>query len=223
MPSIKNWWAGEIDWATPAGQLLQKFLAALPKDRPFRFTLYGSAPLQLTVDRQLMSGDVDLFSDDDEDLAALIVAAKLDKTHGGFYLEPGFELSFRTSPRWRQRAKTVQRDNVTLTIPHPLDILIGKLDRLDAKDLKAFERIIQLTGHPTADELKRELQHAVDLFRPAFDDDSPNRYPDNTRTLWRELFHAEIDIRVEIIEPAITRRKQGYGETPPDYKRTLGQ
>ncbi|NOS72454.1 MAG: hypothetical protein HOP33_21345 [Verrucomicrobia bacterium] len=223
MPSIKNWWAGEIDWATPAGQLLQKFLVALPKDRPFHFTLYGSAPLQLTVDRQLMSGDVDLFSDDDEDLAALIVAAKLDKTHGGFYLEPGFELSFRTSPRWRQRAKTVQRDNVTLTIPHPVDILIGKLDRLDAKDLKAFERTIQLTGHPTAAELKRELQNAVDLFRPAFDDDAPNRYPENTRKLWRELFHGEIDIRQEIIEPAIARRRQGYGETPPDYKRTLGQ
>lgn len=223
MPSIKNWWAGEIDWATPAGQLLRKFLVALPKDRPFHFTLYGSAPLQLTVDRQLMSGDVDLFSDDDEDLAALVAAAKLDKTHGGFYLEPGFELSFRTSPRWRQRAKTVQRDNVTLTIPHPLDILIGKLDRLDAKDLKAFERTIQLTGHPTADELKRELQNAVDLFRPAFDDDSPNRYPENTRKLWRELFHGEIDVRQEIIEPAIARRKQGYGETPPDYKRTLGQ
>ena len=170
-----------------------------------------------------MSGDVDLFSDDDEDLAALIVAAKLDKTHGGFYLEPGFELSFRTSPRWRQRAKTVQRDNVALTIPHPVDILIGKLDRLDAKDLKAFERTIQLTGHPTAAELKRELQNAVDLFRPAFDDDSPNRYPENTRKLWRELFHAEINIRQEIIKPAIVRRKQGYGETPPDYKQTLGQ
>ena len=45
-----------------------------------------------------MSGDVDLFSDDDEDLAALIVAAKLDKTHGGFYLEPGFELSSHQPP-----------------------------------------------------------------------------------------------------------------------------
>lgn len=223
MPSIKNWWAGEIDWATPAGQLLQKFLAALPKDRPFRFTLYGSAPLQLTVDRQLMSGDVDLFSDDDEDLAALIHAAKLDKTQGGFYLEPGFELSFRTSPRWRQRAKSIRRENVTLTIPHPLDILIGKLDRLDAKDLQAFARTIQLTGHPTADELKHELQNAVDLFRPAFDEDSPNRYPENTRKLWRELFHGEIDIRREIIEPAITRRKQGYGEPPPDYKSALNQ
>jgi hypothetical protein len=60
MPSTKNWWAGEIDWSTPAGQLLQRFLTALPKDRPFHLTLYGSAPLQLTVDRQLMSGDVDL-------------------------------------------------------------------------------------------------------------------------------------------------------------------
>ena len=100
MPSIKNWWPGEIDWSTPAGQLLQKFLATLPADRSFRFTLYGSAPLQLTVDCQLMSGDEDLFSDDDEDLSTLIAAAKLDKTQGGFYLEPGFELSFRTSPRW---------------------------------------------------------------------------------------------------------------------------
>jgi len=223
MTSIKNWWAGEIDWATPAGQLLQTFLASLPKDRVFHVTIYGSAPLQLTVDRQLLSGDVDLFSDDDEDLSALIAAEKLDKTHGGFHLEPGFELSFRTSPRWRQRAKTFQHGNVTLTIPHPLDILIGKLDRLDAKDLKAFERVIQLTGHPTAGEFKRELQNAVDLFRPAFDEDTPNRYPENTRRLWREIFQVEIEVRRDIIEPAIARRKQGYGELPPDYKKVLGQ
>src|ERR1700759_2357684 len=118
MPSTKNWWTGAIDWSPPAGRLLKKFLSTLPLDRPFHFTLYGSAPLQLTVDRQLMSGDVDLFSDDDEDLTALINAAKLDKTQGGFYLEPGFELSFRTSPRWRSRAATNQSGNVTLTIPH---------------------------------------------------------------------------------------------------------
>ena len=223
MTSTKNWWTAEIDWATPAGELLQRFLATLPKDRPFHLTLYGSAPLQLTVDRQLMSGDVVFFSDDDEDLEMLVAAAKLDKTQGGFYLEPGFELSFRTSPRWRQRAATVQLDKVTITIPHPLDILIGKINRLEAKDLKAFERVIQLSGHPTAAELQRELQNAVDLFRPAFDDDSPNRFPENTCRLWREIFHAEIDIRRDIVEPAIARRKQGYGELPPDYKRTLGQ
>lgn len=223
MPSTKNWWAGEIDWSTPAGRLLEKFLATLPKNRPFHITLYGSAPLQLTVDRQLLSGDVDLFSDDDEDLSEFISSAKLDKTHGGIYLEPGFELSFRTSPRWRQRAKVIHRGNISVTIPHPLDILIGKLDRLDSKDFIAFTRMIELTGHPTPDELKHELQNAVDLFRPAFDEDSPNRYPKNTQRLWRELFHTEIDIRREIVEPAIARRRKGYGETPPDYKGALGQ
>jgi hypothetical protein len=223
MPSTENWWAGGIDWSTPAGQLLQRFIASLPKQRSFRVTVYGSAPLQLTLDRQLLSGDVDVFSDDDEDLSGLIESAKLDKSQGGYYLEPGYELSFRTSPRWRNRAKVVHSDNVMLTIPHPLDILIGKLDRLDPKDVKAFERVIELTGHPTAEEFKIELQNAVDLFRPAFDEDSPNRYPENTRHLWQEVFHAEIDVRQEIIEPAITRRKRGYGESPPDYKRALGQ
>ena len=104
-----------------------------------------------------------------------------------------------------------------------MDILIGKLDRLDAKDLKAFERTVQLTGHPTADEFKLELQNTVDLFRPAFDENSPNRYSENTRRLWREIFHTEIDVRGDIIEPAIARRKQGYGEPPPDYKKVLGQ
>lgn len=223
MTSTKNWWAGEIDWATPAGELLQRFLASLPKDRPFHLTLYGSAPLQLTVDRQLMSGDVDLFSDDDEDLSALVAAAGLDKERGGFHLEPGFELSFRTSPRWRQRARSVQLGNVTLTIPHPFDILIGKLNRLEPKDLTAFRRIHELTGHPGEEELKRELQNAVDLFRPAFDEDSPNCFPDNTQRLWREIYKRDINVREEIIEPAIARRKQGYGETPPDYRRVLGE
>ena len=223
MPSTKNWWVGEIDWATPAGQLLTKFLATLPKNRPIHLFLYGSAPLQLTLDRQLMSGDVDLFSDGDEDLVALVEMAQLGKAHGGLYLEPGFELSFRTSPRWRQRAVTVEFGNVMITIPHPLDILIGKLDRLDTKDLAAFRRVYELTGHPTAAELQRELQLAVDLFRPAFDDDVPNRYPDNTCKLWRELYDGEIDVKRDIIGPAVARRKQGYGEVAPDYKRVLGE
>jgi hypothetical protein len=223
MPSTENWWTGEIDWSAPAGRVLEQFLASLPADRFFRLTVYGSAPLQLTVDRQLLSADVDVFSDDDEDLSALVRAAKLDSAHGGTYLESGFELSFRTNPRWRQRARTIQRGRVTITLPHPLDILIGKLDRLEPKDLKAFERVIQLTGHPTAQELTVELQNAVDLFRPAFDEDAPNRYPENTQRLWREIFHAEIDLRREIIEPALARRQHGHGDLPPDYKSILGK
>lgn len=222
MKSIENWWRGEIDWSTPAGQLLKTFVARLPQDRHFNLTLYGSAPLQLTVDRTLLSGDVDLFSVDADDIAALVSLYKLGKEHGGpIHLEPGFELSFRTSPRWRLRAKNVELGNVTLTLPHPLDILIGKLARLDAKDLLAFERVIAATGHPNVEELKAELQMAVDLFRPNFSEDSPNLYVQNTERLWREVFKSEIDVQREIIIPAIARRKQGYGEGPADYKGIL--
>src|SRR3954471_13809059 len=122
MNSTENWWHPEINWETPAGEILRKFLALLPPGRDFSITLYGSAPLQMTVDRTLLSGDVDLFSDEDEDLTPLIREHKFDKEHGALYLEAGFELSFRTSPRWRTRAKTIQLANVTLTLPHPLDI-----------------------------------------------------------------------------------------------------
>lgn len=223
MTSTENWWRAEIDWETPAGQFLKKFLALLPAERPFRITLYGSAPLQLTIDRNLLSGDVDLFSNDEEDLSPIIRTHKLDKEHGGnLHLEAGFELSFRTSPRWRERAKTFQLGKVSLTLPHPLDILIGKLDRLAPKDLEAFRRVMAVTGHPLAEEMKHELQNAVDLFRPGFDEESPNRYLENTERLWEEVFKSRIDVRKEIIEPALVRRKQGYGETPPDYKQMLG-
>jgi hypothetical protein len=223
MNSTNDWWRAEIEWETPAGKLLKRFVTSLPKSRTYHLTVFGSAPLQLTIDRTLLSGDVDIFSDDDDDIAPLIVEQGLNKEHGGLYLEAGFELSFRTSPRWRTRAKSVQIENVTLTFPHALDILIGKLDRLAPKDLEAFQRVMSHTGHPTEDELKRELQNAVDLFRPGFNEEGPNRYTENTERLWRELFNKTIDVRTEIIAPALQRRKQGYGETPPDYKRALGE
>lgn len=146
----------------------------------------------------------------------------LAKGQANLYLEPGFRLSFRTTPQMAERAKCVHVGSVAVTIPHPLDILIGKLGRLDSKDLLAFRRVIDLTGHPTKKEFLWELQNAVDLFRPAFDDESPNDYPDNAVRLWRELWHSDLDIRREIVGPALARRRAGCGESPPDYKRILG-
>lgn len=223
MPSTENWWNGAVEWSTPAGELLKAFLAGLPQDRNYRFTVYGSAALQLTVARDLLSGDVAIFSNDGEDLTALIAGGPFDKEHGGLYLDSGFELSFRTSPRWRERAKVFNLGNATITIPHPVDILIGKLDRLEDKDMRAFERVRAVTGHPTAEEFIKELQGAVDLFRPSFEEESPNRYLENTERLWRTLFGAEIDVRNQIIAPALARRRQGYGHSTPNYKSRLGQ
>lgn len=223
MSSIKtwDWWRGEVDWGTPAGRLLRAFFDTLPTDRSFHFVLYGSAPLQLTLNQTWTSADVDFFADDEEDFTGHLRDLGLSKGQADLYLEQGFRLSFRTTALMPERAKVVQLGHVNVTIPHPLDILIGKLARLDAKDLLAFRRVMELTGHPTQAELLWELQNAVDLFRPAFDDESPNFYPENAVRLWREIWQTDLDVRRDIIAPALARRRAGHGDPPPDYKRAL--
>ncbi len=126
-----DWWRGEVDWSTPAGRLLRRFFDGLPTDRRFHFILFGSAPLQLTLNRSWTSAGVDFFSDDDEDHHERIRLLGLGKGQADLYLEPGYRLSFRTTPLMAERAKLVSLGHVTLTIPHPLDILIAKLARLD--------------------------------------------------------------------------------------------
>ena len=87
--------------------------------------------------------------------------------------------------------------------------------------LHVFAGLCAVDSPESADEMMRELQNAVDLFRPGFDEESPGRFRGNTELLWREVFGAAIDVQHEIIAPAILRRKQGYGEEPPDYKGVL--
>jgi hypothetical protein len=221
MKSTNDWWSGEVDWSTPAGQLLLEFIKGLPPEPRLELVLYGSAPLQLTVDRNLLSADIDLFSVGDHDLAPIIERLRLGKEREGLHIESGYELSFRTSLTWKSRAKTVPLEQVLVVIPHPIDILTGKLDRLEAKDLLAFERVIHVTGHPTQSEFRQHLQNSFDLFRPSFDEERPNRYFENTQRLWREIFHADIDVRQHIIARGVARRQQGYGEPASDYKATL--
>ena len=62
------------------------------------------------------------------------------------------ELNFRSSPRWKDRTQRAKLRNCTFIFPHPIDILIAKLHRLDDKDLRAFEIVRAKTGHPTEEE-----------------------------------------------------------------------
>ena len=217
---MTNWWTQKIDLDTPAGRTLQKLAAALPKNRPLRITLFGSAPLQISIEPTLLSGDVDIFSDEEFLAEAVERAGLSEKQH-----KPGFqvcsELNFRTSPRWKDRVRPVQIGNVTFIIPHPYDILIAKLNRLEEKDLLAFRTVLSKTGHPTEAELIHELQMAVDLFRPSFDEEQGHDMANNCRRLWPLIYGREMDPRKEIIAPALKIRREGYGEPARDYKQEL--
>ena len=212
-----------FDLGTPTGKALERLVAALPKDRPFTITLFGSSPLQLTVDASLLSADVDVFGEDGDDgfLAEAVRKAGLGQGQSDFYIQIGSQISFRTSPNWRKRQREHRLGHCTIIVPDPLDILIGKLNRLEEKDIEAFRRVIARTGHPTERELIRELQLSVDLFRPAFAEEQGTDFAGNCRRLWPAIYGREVDPQTEIIRPALEERRKGYGLPTTDWKSKL--
>ena len=98
-------WAGSIDLSTRAAELLRKIAGALPQDRQFQITVFGSAPIQICVDSTLTSADVDVFSEFEE-LREIIENAGLGQDKSAFYVQVSSELNFRTSPRWKDRTQT---------------------------------------------------------------------------------------------------------------------
>ena len=217
-------WEPSIDWTSAAAGVLKRLFSELPKDREFRVTLFGSSPLQVGIDATFSSADVDLLADETRsELEAAMIRAGLEKSEDHMYVQVCTEMNFRSSPRWRLRAFTTQVGNVKLTLPHPLDILIAKMHRADEKDLRAFRMVIAKTGHPTEDELRRELQFSVDLYRPNFDEEMVGDITNNTRLVWQEIFGKDINVRQEIIAPALAARREGYKLDIPqrDYRAEL--
>ena len=91
----------------------------------------------------------------------------------------------------------------------------------DQNDLENETEDGRKTGHPTEAELIKELQFAVDLFRPSFDEEQGHDMANNCRRLWPLIYGREMDPRAEIIAPALAIRKAGYGEPTRDYKQEL--
>jgi hypothetical protein len=217
-------WQPEIDWSTPAGEALTKLCEAVPAARGVTITVFESAPLQLAIEASFKSNDVDIYPVDDDPtwLSEIVAQVGLEKSLASFYIQCCWEGNFRTSPRWRHRAAAVPRGNATLLLPAPIDILIAKLHRYEEKDANAFRLVIDRTGHPTEQEFLTELQFSVDLFRPAFDELSGD-ITTNTAIMWPEMFGRSIDVRREIIGPALARLREGYAPDVPqrDYQADL--
>ena len=224
MNGLTEDWQPEVDWATPAGNLLKSLFQAIPSTTEVTITLFGSSPLQLAIDPSFKSNDVDLFTKDDPEwLLKIVKAAGFSKETAAYYIQCCWEGNFRTSPRWRLRAAKIPCGHVTLVLPHPIDILIAKLHRYEEKDRRAFALVVERTGHPTEQEMLTELQYSVDLYRPNFDEEVTGDITTNTGLMWQDIFGREIDVRKEIIAPALERRRRGYQEDLPreDYKAEL--
>lgn len=97
-------WSKHLDLQTPAALALKRLAAALPSNRQFRIVVFGSAPLQLEIEPLLLSGDVDVFSDN-EDLADYVKMAGLGCENNRPGIAVSSELNFLTSAVARACAK----------------------------------------------------------------------------------------------------------------------
>ena len=216
--------AKKLDWNASAGRRLDALAQALPRSPRLEITVFGSAPLQLLVEPTFLSEDIDISPTEDAyDLVARVVEEKgWAKGQSDFYIQVCDHLAFRTTTDWLARSVQVRRHNHLFIFPHPWDILVSKLQRLDPKDIQAFKLVIKLTGHPTEAEFANHLQGATDLYRPKFDEESARGdMLMNTKILWHELWRKEIDVRAAIIRPALERSQHDYTPADPALKTRL--
>jgi uncharacterized nucleotidyltransferase DUF6036 len=214
MLSFEERWRPELNWDTPAGRILDRLVKALPKEHGGTIIVFGSSPLQLALDPSFLSGDVDVISS--LDIQEHCRRAGLLKGQSSLYVDPCAPAAFTASPDWPVRACEIKREHVTFIFPHPIDILVSKIKRLEEKDLEAFRLVQTKTGHPTEDELLMALRRIVDVYRPSFDEEAAGDPRHNTVVLWRELFNKPINVAQQIIAPALEERRRNYG--PQGYE-----
>src|SRR5665213_922098 len=142
--------AENIAWDAPAGQRLDLLARSLPPTPRLTLTVFGSAPLQLFLDRNFLSADIDIFPTEDAYtfLLDFVATHGMDKDHSALYIQVCDPYAFQSSVSWRDRAIEVERHGHVFRFVHPWDILTSKLQRLDEKDLQAFQLVINHTGHP---------------------------------------------------------------------------
>lgn len=216
--------AEKLEWNGKAGQRLDEFARRLPAQPRLEITIFGSAPLQLFIERSFLSEDIDLFGKENTTafLEQFVSENKWNKGETDLYIQVCDPLAFKSTIDWRARAIEVERHGHLFVFVHPWDVLVSKLQRLEEKDLNAFRLVIEKTGHPTEEEFTRHLQLAVDLYRPKFDEESARGdMLANTRILWQTLWNKDIDVRARIIRPALERAEREYREVDSTLKTRL--
>ncbi|MDX2225577.1 MAG: hypothetical protein SFY92_00540 [Verrucomicrobiae bacterium] len=230
-----SYWPSPVRWDTPSGYILQKLFDVLPSEYsniPIR--IFGSSALQLTVTEDLNSADTDICIETSfnpgtpplqtKNLFELVRNNKLDSCDP--YIQVCQPQVFEPGPNWGFRVLKGELYGKPYIIPHPIDILVSKVNRADIKDVSAFHKVIAAVGHPTEQEMIVELQTCLPLYLRdpksySHCDTRPKKfgnYKVNTEKIWEAVWGRKINVQKEIIEPAIQVRYEGYSVQMPQIK-----
>jgi len=230
-----KWETPAPDWDTLAGGVIDRFLAGLSEAMPdydSPLTVFGSAAIQLCLDDQFTSADVDLmvFSERESlrDLAKQVGAGR----RGAARLRYGLQICppqlFLTTPHYLQRAWVERRHGLTVVVPHVRDILIGKLHRfreegqqgLAPKDRRAYERVRELCGRPSDLDLVEDLR-LCDSYLKIPADGSVNCFRLNALDIFRTIYRRELDLETEVLAPARRSLAEAIGESEAKIETLL--
>jgi len=168
MSTWKNWaWKAEIDWSSPPAKTLDVFTRFLAADRDFRettITVFGSAPLEMCLSLPVNSADVDTMSDQFQQL----IQVNLQRQNPTVGMEPHLQFVmpgiFRPAQSWALRAERQSRNDIQLLLPHPIDLLFGKLHRLAEKDFLAFDLLRERFQRPSHEDIDQYCKENPDIF-----------------------------------------------------------
>lgn len=226
-----NWTPPPPRWDTLAGKVLDSFFAAVHQampdyDQPL--TIFASAPIQLCLDEDCASANVDIMVLEGGEMLRRIAAeaglGRAGTVRAAFGVQICPPLLFNPTPHYLQRAHTEVRHGLTIIVPHLQDILIAKLHRsrvegqeaLIPKDRRAFQRVRELSGgHPTLPELLQDLVNCESSFRPAHDG-GLNSFRFNAENALHEIYGHYLDLKRDILDPAAIAT-QPPGQPPPGF------
>lgn len=142
------------------------FLKALGKKVKKRATLYliGGGAITLAYAPQNRTADIDAIDVDEEIVRLGGIESELAQEYG-VYISPLFDITFSAPSDWRSRCRLLDLDlqKLEVRVADPYDIALGKLARLELKDV---EDILSLTeaGQIEVDRLLDRLNdHLVEV------------------------------------------------------------
>ena len=136
--------------------------------------VFGSAALALWLRDPPASRDVDLLCEPPEKgeiLTAMMGELSWYHDKHGVFVEVWSTETFSAPDGWRQRARHVRHQDlprVSLIVPHPHDVLVSKLERLESKDREHIRRI--LAEYPLTQTAFDALVRSAPQRHATFDD-----------------------------------------------------
>ena len=140
-------------------QRIIDFLRALDKKVGKRATLYliGGGAITLAYAQENRTADIDAIGVDEEIARLGGKESKLAQEFG-VYISPLFDITFSAPSDWRSRCRLLELDlkKLEIRVADPYDIALGKLARLEIKDIEDILSLMQ-AGQIEIDRLLNRL------------------------------------------------------------------